>query len=399
MPWKQTDPMTERIKLITEHLSGDYTVSDLARRHAVSRRSVYKWLRRYEEKGWDGLEDESRAPHHQARAVEAEVESMILGLKARWPDWGAPKLRRKLEEKIGLEQCPAESTVSAVLKRHGLIKVRPVRRRAVPGGISPLEHCQQANVVWCADFKGWWRTRDGRRCEPLTVTDAWSRYLLRCVGLRDGTGTELVRPHFDLLFREHGLPQAIRTDNGAPFASAGLGGLTKLSVWWLRLGLRVERITPGCPQENGRHERMHLSLEQSGARPARANLAQQQEALEVFRREYNEERPHEALGQRVPAELYVASPRSYNGRLPAPREYPDEWRVRQVRGGGQMKWAGRNVMVSHALMGESIGLEPRGDGIWKVWFERLELGSFNERRNRIVRLKRLPAHLEKAGAA
>jgi transposase InsO family protein len=390
MPWKQTDLMTERIKLITEHLSGDYSVSELARRHEVSRKSVYKWLERFAMEGWAGLEDQSRARAHQEHATKPRVEAAILALKARWPDWGAPKLRHKLAQQMGAKRCPAESTVSAILKRHGLVKVHGVRLRAVPGGMGPLAHCREANAVWCADFKGWWRTRDGQRCEPLTVTDAWSRYLLRCVGMKAGTSGRQVRTHFEMLFREYGLPEAIRTDNGAPFASVGLGGLTSLSVWWLRLGLRLERIRPGCPQENGRHERMHLSLEQSGARVARANLAQQQRALEVFRHEYNQERPHEALAQRVPAELYAPSPRVYPNRLPAPREYPEAWVPRQVRASGQIKWAGQDVSVSQALAGERIGLEPRGDGNWAVWFEMLELGLFDERRLRIQRHKHLP---------
>jgi putative transposase len=392
MPWKETDAMTERVKLITEHLSGDYGVADLARRYAVSRKTVYKWLRRHGEGGWEGLEDRSRAPHRQAGAIEVGIEEAILALKAKWPDWGAPKVRHKLLQRVGPEQCPAESTVSAVLKKHGLVKTRRQRNRAVSAGAGPLEHCAGSNVVWCVDFKGWWRTKDGRRCEPLTVSDAWSRYLLRCVGLGEGTDGDRVRAHFELLFRERGLPEAIRSDNGAPFASTGLGGLTTLSVWWLRLGLRLERITPGRPQENGRHERMHLSLEKSGARVARANLARQQEAFEKFRREYNEERPHEALGLKVPAELYTPSPRTYNGRLPAPREYPEGWEVRRVRGCGQMKWRNQDVRVTSALVGEAIGLEPLAEGKWDVWFESLKLGRLDQRSGRITRFKKLPNH-------
>jgi putative transposase len=388
--------MTERIKLITEYLSGDYSVSDLARRYELSRRIVYKWLDRYERDGWGGIEDQSRAPLHQARAIGAQIEEAILALKGRWPDWGAPKIRHKLAQQIGAGCCPAESTVSAVLKRHGLVKARRVRLRAVAGSATPLKHCQQANIVWCADFKGWWKTRDGQRCEPLTVTDAWSRYLLRCVAMRGkkapGAKGAEVRTHFEMLFRDYGLPEAIRTDNGPPFASVGLGGLTALCVWWLRLGLRLERITPGCPQENGRHERMHLSLEQSAARRVRANLAAQQRALEAFQHEYNYERPHEALDQRVPAELYAPSPRPYPSRLPA-QEYPEEWTVRKVRPSGQMKWGGKDVRVTSALVGEYVGLQPREDGIWAVWFENLELGVFDERRGRIARHKTLPAHI------
>jgi hypothetical protein len=243
--------------------------------------------------------------------------------------------------------------------------------------------------LWCADFKGWWKTLDGQRCEPLTVSDAWSRYLLKCVGLGNGISTAMVKPHFEMLFREYGLPAAIRTDNGTPFASSGLGGLTKLSVWWMRLGLRLERIEPGCPQQNGRHERMHLSLEQSQERTARANLAQQQRALDKFREEYNEHRPHEALGQRTPGQLYMGSPRIYTGRPPQAREYPREWRARQVRTGGRMKWEGREINVTLALAGERIGLEPVDDGKWVVWYEQMELGTFDERRGRIEGYKRL----------
>jgi putative transposase len=260
MPWKQTDTMTERVKLMTEYLSGNYSVSELSRRFEVSRPIVYKWIERYEQGGWGALEEWSRAPHRQGKALGEELEKRILVLKAKWPDWGAPKLRQKLLEEVGRERCPAESTVSAVLKRHGLVKARRRRRQAVPGGGGPLEERAGANRVWCVDFKGWWRTQDGARCEPLTVSDAWSRYLLRCVAVAGGTGTELVQPHFESLFREYGLPEALRSDNGAPFASTGLGGLSRLSVWWVRLGIRIERIRPGCPQENGRHERMHLSL-------------------------------------------------------------------------------------------------------------------------------------------
>lgn len=377
--------------MIVEYLSGDYSVAELARRHGVSRKSAYKWIERHAAGSWAALEPRSRAAHHHPNALGLELEEAILALKTRWPDWGAPKLRHKLRVRLGAAPCPSESTVSGVLKKHGLVKARRARRRAVPGGAGPLTPGEGPNAVWCVDFKGWWRTGDGRRCEPLTVTDAWSRYLLRCVALGAGTGGALVRPHFELLFRERGLPAAIRSDNGPPFASTGLAGLSRLSVWWVRLGVRLERIEPGCPQQNGRHERMHLSLEQSGARRPRADLGRQQRALEKFVQEYNDERPHEALGQRVPAELYAPSTRLYEGRLPAARVYPEDWTTRAVRGSGQMKWGGRDVRVSDALVGERIGLEPRGDGLWAVWFEHLELGSFDERRGRIRGARRLAA--------
>jgi putative transposase len=389
MPWKQTEPMNERIEMVSQWLSGDYNISELSRHYGVSRRNVYKWLDRYEEKGWEGLEERSRAPHMQAMAIGKKMEGLILELKCRWPNWGAPKIRQKLLERMGVERCPVESTVSAVLKRHGLVKARKKRRHAVPGAAGPLDHCHGPNELWCADFKGWWKTLDGQRCEPLTVTDAWSRYLLKCVGLGKGTGTVMVKPHFEMLFLEHGLPAAIRTDNGSPFASTGLGGLTQLSVWWMRLGLKLERIEPGCPQQNGRHERMHLSLEQSQERAARANLALQQRALEKFRQDYNEHRPHEALAQRTPGELYTSSPRPYSGRLPAAREYPREWTTRQIRSDGRMKWGGQEINVTLALAGERIGLKPIDDGKWAVWFEQMDLGTFDERRGKIKGHKRL----------
>ncbi len=389
MPWKQTEPMNQRIEMISQWLRGDCNISELSRRYGVSRRNVYKWMERYEAKGWEGLEELSRAPHRQALAIGPEMENLILELKGRWVNWGAPKIRQKLLERIGAARCPAESTVSAVLKRHGLVKARKRRRHAVPGAAGPLDHCHGPNELWCADFKGWWKTLDGQRCEPLTVTDAWSRYLLKCVGLGNGTGTAIVKPHFEMLFREYGLPAAIRTDNGTPFASTGLGGLTKLSVWWMRLGLRLERIEPGCPQQNGRHERMHLSLEQSQERSARANLTQQQRALEKFRQEYNEQRPHEALAQRTPAQLYTASPRIYSGRLPPAREYPREWRTRQIRSDGRMKWGGTEINVTLALAEECIGLKPIDDGKWAVWFEQMELGTFDERAGKVKGHKRI----------
>ena len=391
MPWKQTDPMTEKTQMIIEYLSGDYEVAELARRHGVSRKSVYKWIGRHEQESWAGLAERGRAPQYHPNQLSAPLEQAILGLKKRWPDWGAPKLRHKLRASLGPdEHCPAESTVSGVLKKHGLVKPPRRRRRAIPGGVGALSQGAEPNALWCVDFKGWWRTGDGRRCEPLTVTDAWSRYLLRCVGLSAGTGAALVRPHFELLFREYGLPEAIRSDNGPPFASTGLAGLSALSVWWLRLGLRLERIEPGCPQQNGCHERMHLALEQSQARRARTNLAAQQRALAQFRQEYNQERPHEALAQRVPGALYQPSARPFPSRLPPPREYPQSWERRQVRGWGQMKWGGHEVAVSRALAGEGIGLEPCGDGEWKVWFEQLQIATFDERARRLRGIPRLP---------
>lgn len=388
MSWKESNAMSERVMLMNEWLKGEYGIAELARAYGVSRKTVYKWIGRYEAGSWEGLKDRSRAPHHHGKAVGEEMELLVLALKEQRPLWGAPKLHTKLLEAVGEELCPAESTVSAVLRRHGLSRTAKRRRRAVPSA-SPLSHCQSANAVWCADFKGWFRTADGKRCDPLTISDAYSRYLLKCQGLGERTETLTVKPLFIAAFREHGMPLAIRTDNGTPFASTGLGGLSRLSVWWMRLGMELERIEPGKPQQNGRHERMHRTLKEATAKPPRANLRRQQEAFDDFRQEYNEERPHEALGQRTPAEHYEPSPRNYPERLPAQRGYPQEWEKRMVRISGQMKWKGKEIVVTKALAGHEIGLEPVGDGQWAVHFENTRLGIFDERKGRIKPAKTL----------
>lgn len=388
MAWKKTCVMNERIKMISDYLSGDYAISELAAEYTVSRKTAYKWISRHAADGWSALADQSRAPQHHPNAVASEIEQRLLELKARRPLWGAPKLRRKLLEAVGVERCPAESTVSEILRRHGLSRVAKRRRRAVPSE-TPFADCQAANAVWCADFKGWFRTGDGNKCTPLTISDGHSRYLLRCQGLGGATGWVTVQPLFIATFREYGMPEAMRTDNGPPFATTGLGGLSLLAVWWVRLGIRLERIEPGQPQQNGRHERMHRTLKEATASPPRTSLRSQQKAFDEFRKEYNDERPHEALGQRPPAEFYEPAEREYPERLPEQRGYPDDWEKRMVRKGGQMKWKGKDVRLTSALWGQEVGLKPVADGEWMVYFESLELGRFDERTGRMRPAKRL----------
>jgi putative transposase len=378
MPWNQTDAMSERLKMIGEHLSGAYGPAELARRYGVSRKTIYEWIARYQQEGVEGLKERSSAPHQHPNATVQEIVDEIMRLKAQWPHWGAPKLLARLKREMKVGACPAESTVSEILKRHGLSFPRKKRRHAVPSS-QPLAHAQEPNALWCVDFKGWFRTSDGSKCVPLTLTDAYSRYLLRCQGLGESTGYLLVQPIMISAFREHGMPWAIRSDNGPPFAACTLGGLSKLSVWWLRLGIKVERIAPGKPQQNGRHERFHRTLEEHTAAPPAGTLAAQQRRFDQFRGEYNKHRPHEALGQDTPAEHYAPSSRGYPSRLPAAREFPDDWQKRRVRTTGQMKWNGTPVQVTEALAGEYVGLEPVGDGRWAVWFQDLELGLFDER--------------------
>jgi transposase InsO family protein len=377
MPWKETRIMNERMRFIVQHENQESNVSELCRQYRISRKTAYKWLGRYEAEGPVGLEDRSRAPKTQARAVSPEAEELLLAARAAHPLWGPRKLKAWLLDRSSGLLLPAPSTIGALLKRHGLTIPRKRLRHATPSA-TPLSQADAPNHTWCIDFKGWFKTGDGKRCDPLTISDAYSRYLLRCQASAKTDG-EHVRALCEAAFREFGLPLVIRSDNGPPFASTGLGGLSRLSVWWIRLGITPERIAPGKPQENGRHERLHLTLKLETVSPPAASGRAQQQAFDHFRREYNEERPHEALGLTPPARLYTASPRPFPARLKE-LAYPDDWTTRAVRGSGQIKWGGLDVRVSEALIGERVGLEPIENGLWRVWFAQAALGWFDERR-------------------
>jgi transposase InsO family protein len=373
--WKETSVVDERLQFIGECKSGEWSMAEVCRRFEISRITGYKWLKRYEEEGWEGLKDRSHAPHHNPRQVAEEVEEAIVEARAAHPYWGPVKLRTWLQRSEPKIQWPAASTVGEILRRHGLAVPRKKRFKAPPNS-EPLKEANGPNRIWCADFKGWFRCLDGSRCDPLTISDAYSRFLLRCQGVKH-PDSWYVTPLFEAAFREYGLPERIRIDNGAPFASVGIGGLSELSVWWIKLGIRPERIEPGKPAQNGRHERLHRTLKQETAQPPRANLREQQRAFDMFRHEYNYERPHQALQGRTPAECYQSSPRLYRGRV---REvtYPSEYEVRYVSEGGQIRWNGGRVFVGRALLGEPLGLELIADGKWRVWFSFYELGIFDE---------------------
>jgi putative transposase len=374
MPWKATCVINERTIMISEYLSHDYSIAELARRRGVSRKTAHKWIKRYRREPAAGLADRPRAPHHHPNALPAELEQEILAWKARRPLWGAPKIHSKLREH---QACPSESTVSNVLARHGLSRQRRRRARATPSA-QPLSLAGQPNEVWCVDFKGWFKLGNGHRCDPLTISDAFSRYLICCQGICGTTGCVSVQPLFERVFREYGLPHRIRSDNGAPFASLGLGGLSPLAVWWLRLGIGLERIRPGHPQDNGRHERLHRTLKETIT--IEPTLGGQQRVFDEFRRDYNEERPHEALGQQPPASAYVPSPRDYPPRLLA-TVYPDDWLLRSVRGSGDIKWRGKLLYVSHSLSTQCVGLQPLADGLWSLHFMSQPLGILDERKS------------------
>lgn len=380
MAWKETDVVDQRMRFVMDYQSGAYAIAGLCRAYAISRCTGYKWLKRYAEEGVEGLKDRSRAPHRHPRQVLEAVIETIIACRSDFPWWGPKKIRHYLMRTCPAHRWPAASTIGEILTRHGLTVSRR-RRRRVPPQTAPFADCDGPNTMWCADFKGWFRTGNGARCEPLTISDVCSRYLLRCQ-VMPGTGGVRVKAVFQAAFREYGLPEVIRTDNGSPFASHGVGGLSTLSVWWITLGIVPERIDPGQPQQNGRHERIHLTLKQ--AVPPAATLRDQQRAFDRFRYEYNDLRPHEALGQVPPAEVYTRSPRPYPVRLSRMR-YPETMTVRRVQKRGEFHWRGHRVFLGEALAGEPVGLEPEDDRYWTVRFGPVVLGVFDAHRLVVVK--------------
>jgi len=363
MPWKVSGVVEERTRFAVEYESGEYTMAELCRHYGVSRKTGYKIVARWEQCGGAGLQDLSRAPKRHPNQTKAQIEDAVLAVRRAHMRWGPRKLHSWLKERYPRQSWPAPSTMDELLKRAGLVMDRKMRARTPPY-TQPFADADQANTVWCADFKGWFRTQDGERIDPFTMTDAHSRYLLRCQAV-DKTDTAAVRAISEAAFREYGLPQAIRTDNGPPFASRAVAGLSQLSVYWMKLGIVPERIQPGHPEQNGRHERMHRTLHAETASPPAANPRRQQAVFDHFRSEYNHERPHEALGQRPPAALYTASARSYPDRVPEP-QYDSGLVVRRISPHGQFFWKGKDVFVSKVLAGERVALEPIDERYWCV---------------------------------
>lgn len=364
--------MDERRSLVREYLKGELSMSELCRQSGVSRKTGYKWVGRYELEGRPGLKDRSHAPHACQHRLSAATGESILAVRRAHPKWGPLKIRAWLMDRRPRTHWPAASTIGELLSREGLAIGRRKRRRAPAS--APLSHAVRPNDVWTVDFKGWFRTGDGVRCDPLTMQDAASRYLLRCQAL-DRMDVEAVWPIFDAAFREFGLPEFMRSDNGWPFASVGAGGLSPLSILAVKAGVRPERIEPGKPQ-NGRIERMHRTLNEETASPPCAERRAQQRAFDKFRRIYNEERPHEALAQKPPARFYCASPRRYSGRLREP-DYPGSADVRRVRSRGEIKWRSDLIYISETLRGEPVAIEEIDDGRFSVRYGPVALGEID----------------------
>jgi transposase InsO family protein len=371
----------KRKQFVAEQATGEWTMTDLCRAHGITRPTGYALLHRYQLEGEAGLEERSRAPQRHPNQTPAEIEAEVLALRRKHPRWGPRTLKKLLED--GGIASPAASTIGELLDREGLTKHRVKRRRVEPYR-RPFVSVTEPNDEWAGDFKGWVRTGDGERIDPLTISDTCSRYLLRCQAV-EKSDTERVQAIFEAAFREHGMPRAMRTDNGPPFASRAIAGLSRLSLWWIKLGISPQRIQAGHPEQNGRHERMHRTLKEATVSPPQANRRAQQRAFDTFRREYNEVRPHQALDMQTPDRIYRCSPRPYPARVPEP-EYDSTMKVRRVYKHGQFFWNHHDVFLSKVLYGERIGLLPIDDRYYRVYFATTPIARLDTHRMQTERL-------------
>ncbi len=376
MPWKETCPMIERIKFIEDWMRGLGSVRGLCTVYGISGETGHKWIRRFKEQGKSGLEDKSRAALTHPNATDTDTIALVIAARRDHPTWGPRKLRQWLGKRHPGRCLPAASTMGDILKRAGMIQPRRSGRALHEGQGSTADY-GGPNSVWCIDYKGQFRLGNGQMCYPLTISDGHSRMILCCRGHTGPRGTH-ARSTMESVFKEYGLPQAIRSDNGTPFASIGAGRLTTLSVWWLKLGIALQRITPGKPQENGRHERMHRTLKAETARPPAATMNWQQRRFDQWQQEFNFERPHDALAGKTPASAYELSTREYPQDVSDP-QYPGHYETRRIGKQGMLKLRGIQVYLSEALRHELVGLTEVEDGRWRVKFGSLELATFDER--------------------
>ncbi len=374
MAWKKVLPMEERARFVLEVEKAEMSVAELCRRYGVSRKTGYKWIRRYWAEGLDGIRERRSRPHSCPHKTNQDWEMRIITERVKHPSWG-PKKTRELLLRSGLGgKVPAASTIGDIIKRAGLVSTRRRRRRKTYYS-GPLTEAKYPNHVWAVDYKGWFRTGDGKRCEPLTISDLYSRYVLEVRGLADQS-YEGARGSFEGVFEEYGLPEIIRSDNGGPFSSRGAGGLSRLSVWWVLLGIKPEFIAKGHPEQNGVHERMHLTLKKEATIPASKNLRGQQGRFDRWRKEFNEKRPHEALDMKTPSQEYCGSSRRYERGVNNKKQinYPDGYELRRVRTNGEIKWRGRRRFIGDALKGVLVGIKKVEDGHHQVYFDSILLG-------------------------
>jgi len=383
MPWTVSGVMEQRKDFLTDLLSGDWTMSELCRIHKISRPTGYAVLRRYGSDGEAGFAPRSHAPDRHPNQTAASIEQLVLSLRRAHPLWGPRPLKKVLEDRNPQLAIPAASTIGAIVEREGLTRHRRKRRRVEPYQ-QPFAAVEQPNDEWACDFKGWMRTTDGERIDPLTISDSRSRYLLRCQAV-DKTDTARVQAVFEAAFREYGMPWAVRSDNGPPFASSAVAGLSRLAVWWIKLGIVPQRIAAGHPEQNGRHERMHRTLKEATASPPKANRRMQQRAFDDFHREYNEVRPHQALAMETPDSVYRSSPRPFPGRVPEP-EYDTTMKVRRVFEHGQFFFNKRDVFLSKVLYGERIGLLPVDDRYLRIYLAWYPIARLDTRTMKVEKL-------------
>jgi transposase InsO family protein len=380
MPWKVIDTMSQRLKFVNFIMDGA-RMTDACRAFGVSRKTGYKIWNRYLECGVEAFIDRSRRPQSSPQKTTERVVELLVEWRKSHPTWGPKKIRCEIAKKKPGLRLPAVSSIGDILARKHLVKPRKRRRRASPSE-SPLRESVAPNDLWCADFKGQFLLQDQTYCYPLTITDHFSRYCLTCDAQENTQGMP-ARAVFEEAFREYGLPAAIRVDNGSPFASTGLLGLTLLSVWWMRLGIAVERIEPGHPEQNGRHERFHRTLKEEATRPSAKNILRQQELFDRFRQGYNESRPHESIQMKYPAEVYSASTRIYPEQL-EDMEYPLHDITRKVHPSGEISFEHKKYYLSQALAGEKIGLRETHNGLWLVNFMNIDLGHIDPKTTKVL---------------
>ena len=377
MPWKEVKPMDEKVLFLADYLREKQSFTDLCNNYCISRKTGYKWISRYLEEGVEGLHNRSTTPKNHPHQTPFAVRKEIIRLRNKKKiKHGPNKIQTLLLENYSEEEVPSTTTIYKILRKEGLIISRKCRRRT-PVMQQPFETVRDPNDVWSVDYKGQFLTNNGKWCYPLTVMDHQSRFLLQCKG-HEGISTAAVKKEFEQLFKKYGLPNRIRSDNGVPFASRSLGGISRLSKWWIRLGIFPERIKPGKPQQNGAHERMHRTLKAAAIQPPGRSLKDQQKLFDGFRHEYNQERPHETLQQRTPVSQYRKSSREMPAQLPE-LIYPGHYRINPVSCNGHVYCFSSILYVGHILKGERIGMEEVRDGIWKVYFGPIYLGFFDQR--------------------